>query len=114
MSKAFELQKGPKAPVLKRNGFQLCKETFGVENIDRISGSRLRELFDPSSLKPKPDQKHAEQESRRLFNKPFFVAQLRYYNIPFKSSATNPALRVLLRDAVREGKVSLLGYLYGR
>ncbi|KAM0255374.1 hypothetical protein ACHAQJ_005816 [Trichoderma viride] len=105
MSEASELQKCPEAPVLKRNGFQLFKETFSVENIDRIGGSRLRELFNPSTLKLKPvEKRHAEKESRRLFKKPFFEAQLRYYGVPFQSSAKGPTLRVLLHDAVRDGK----------
>jgi hypothetical protein len=34
-------------PVLKRQGFRLCREVFDVPGAPRIGGSRLLELFDP-------------------------------------------------------------------
>lgn len=95
----------PEVPVLKRNGFQLYKDNFSVDNIHRVSGPRLLDLFHPDTVKRRTDQTVARIEARRLFNKAFFTAQLRYYGIPFSPSAKSSTLKALLRDEVCEGKV---------
>ncbi|KAH8123423.1 hypothetical protein LI328DRAFT_156910 [Trichoderma asperelloides] len=46
----------------------------------------------------------AELDTRRLFSKAFFAAQLKYYGIPFPPSARSSTLKALLRDEVCEGK----------
>ncbi|KAL7928524.1 hypothetical protein V8C35DRAFT_332684 [Trichoderma chlorosporum] len=103
MSKTSQLQE-PLPPILKRNGFQLCDGDFTVDNIVRVHGARLQELFQPSSLRLETDQEVASAEARRLFTKPFFAAQLRYYGIPFEASSTKEDLELLLQDAVQQGK----------
>ncbi|RFU77115.1 hypothetical protein TARUN_5096 [Trichoderma arundinaceum] len=105
MSDTTELESCPEPPVLKRSGFQLCDGVFSVESVGRISGSRLHELFNPLTLRLKRDQRRAGEESRQLFRKPFFcAAQLRYYGIPFPSSASDTDLSLLLKKVVREGR----------
>ncbi|KAL6817145.1 hypothetical protein J3E69DRAFT_358364 [Trichoderma sp. SZMC 28015] len=103
MSKTSVLQE-PQPPILKRDGFQLRKGVFSIDAIDRVEGSRLHELFKPSTLRLKRDQKAATEEARRLFRRPFFAAQLRYYGVYFPSSASKLELQALLQDAVRQGK----------
>lgn len=103
MSKTSVLQE-PQPPILKRDGFQLRKGVFSIDAIDRVEGSRLHELFNPSTLRLKRDQKAATEEARRLFRRPFFAAQLRYYGVNFPSSASKLELQVLLQDVVRQGK----------
>lgn len=95
----------PQPPILKRNGFQLRNRVFSVDNIERVDGSRLHELFNPSTLRHPRDQKDTAKEAQKLFKKAFFAAQLRFYEIPFKVSSNKPQLHLLLRDAVRQGKV---------
>ncbi|KAL6816164.1 hypothetical protein V8C40DRAFT_269537 [Trichoderma camerunense] len=98
MSKTSVLQE-PQPPILKRDGFQLRKGVFSIDAIDRVEGSRLHELFNPSTLRLKRDQKAATEEARRLFRRPFFAAQLRYYGVYFPSSASKLELQALLQDA---------------
>ncbi|KAL7960328.1 hypothetical protein V8C34DRAFT_276861 [Trichoderma compactum] len=104
MSKAAEFPALPQAQVIKRKGFQFCDGVFSVNNIHRVNGSHLRELFNPSTLRLKRDQKAAADEAHGLFKKPFFAAQLRYYGVSFPPSSRTEELRILLEDAVRQGK----------
>ncbi|KAL7925236.1 hypothetical protein ACQKWADRAFT_285412 [Trichoderma austrokoningii] len=94
----------PEVPTLKRDGFQLSKDGFSVNNIQRVSGPRLLDLFHPDTIKLRIDQATARVEARNLFNKQFFAAQLKYYGIPFSPSAKSSTLKALLRDEVCEGR----------
>lgn len=98
----------PDAPVLRRGGFQLAGRAFGPSptGLGRVDGSRLQELFFPERLRLKRDQKHAAEDAKRLFKRPFFAAQLRWYGIPFRSNAAAGEMEGLLRDAVVSGQVS--------
>ncbi|KAF4955686.1 hypothetical protein FGADI_4379 [Fusarium gaditjirri] len=96
----------PKEPQVKQNGFTLTKGFFRATNGDvaLVSASRLRELFQPESLRLKRDQKEASETARQLFRKSFFAGQLRHYGIKLPKSGTTDTLRYLLRDAVLDGK----------
>ncbi|KAL6904292.1 hypothetical protein GGI43DRAFT_381975 [Trichoderma evansii] len=93
----------PEVPVLKRNGFQMCKEAFSVENIERVSGPHLLDLLHLDTIPNFSDKMIAELDTHRLFSKAFFAAQLTYYGIPFSKSAKSSTLQALLRDEVCEG-----------
>lgn len=114
MSKTSEHQSYPQSPILKRDGFQFCQGVFSVDNVGRVGGSRLHELFNPSTLRLKRDQNNAAEEARKLFKKAFFAAQLRYYGISFRSSLSSADLSSLLEDAVRQGKVKKNPHLCAR
>lgn len=101
-----EASNRPEPAVLKRKGFQVCQGIFSVLGVDRVEGSRLKELFDPESLRLKRDQKAARESAKELFKKDFFVAQLKHYGIGFASTANVSQLRDLLERAVRENRVS--------
>ncbi|ETS79927.1 hypothetical protein PFICI_07456 [Pestalotiopsis fici W106-1] len=99
----------PAAPVLRRNGFEMRGREFGptqttARREPRIDGSRLLELFFPGRLRSLRGQEEARESARDLFKMTFFVAQLRWYGIPFRSSARLPELQQLLRDAVVDGR----------
>ncbi|KAJ4268981.1 hypothetical protein NW762_003052 [Fusarium torreyae] len=96
----------PEPPAVKSNGFQVTHGRFSVipGDIDRVDGNRLRELFDPDSLRLKRDQKEASEAARLLFKKPFFAGQLKHYGINFTSSAKMGDLRELLKNAVHQGQ----------
>lgn len=96
----------PDAPVLRRGGFQLAGRVFGASptGLGRVDGSRLQELFFPERLRLKRDQKRAAEDAKNTFKKPFFAAQLRWYGIPFRSSAVAYELEGLLKDAVVSGQ----------
>ena len=98
--------KRPEPPVLKRQGFTVRERWFGVEGGSRVGGARLRELFNPQNLRIKRDQKHATEEAKKLFSKPFFAAQLRYYAIKFPSNYRIDQLKNLLKESVSAGKVT--------
>ncbi|KAL7928523.1 hypothetical protein V8C35DRAFT_317950 [Trichoderma chlorosporum] len=104
MSKACEFPTLPQPPVIRRQGFQFCDGVFSVNNVKRVGGLRLHELFNPSTLRLKRDQKAATEEAHQLFKKPFFAAQLKYYGVSFSPSSTREALQLLLKDAVHQGK----------
>ncbi|KAK1241394.1 hypothetical protein MKX08_001368 [Trichoderma sp. CBMAI-0020] len=93
----------PEVPVLKRNGFQMCKEAFTVNDIKRVSGPRLLDLLHLDTIPSSADKIIAKLEATNLFSKAFFAAQLTYYGIPFKPSAKSSTLKALLRDEVCEG-----------
>ncbi|KAF4460974.1 hypothetical protein FALBO_12234 [Fusarium albosuccineum] len=99
----------PTQPVVQRHGFQLSKGRFTRVNgdIPRIPGSRLRELFDPSSLQLPQDRMKTEQRAQQLFKKRFFSAQLDHYGIKRPRDMGKPnsgRLRELLRTAVLNGQ----------
>lgn len=102
MPQPSEPQSCPEPPIVKRNGFQIYKEVFSVGGVDRVSGSRLLELFNPTTLRLKRDQKDAAEEARKLFKKTFYVAQLKHYGVPHKASSTSTELWCALHDAVRQ------------
>lgn len=93
----------PEVPILKRNGFQMCKEAFTVDGIKRVSGLRLLDLLHLDTIPSPADKMIAKLEATNLFSKAFFAAQLTYYGIPFKPSAKASKLKALLRDEVCEG-----------
>lgn len=96
----------PEVPILKRNGFQMCKEAFTVDNIKRVNGPRLLDLLHLDTIPSLADKMIAELEATNLFSKAFFAAQLTYYGISFSPSAKSAELKALLRDEVCEGNVS--------
>ncbi|KAH8683847.1 hypothetical protein BGZ61DRAFT_455347 [Ilyonectria robusta] len=99
-----EASNRPEPAVLKRKGFQVCHGTFSVSGVDRVEGSRLKQLFYPETLRLKRDQKAARESAKELFKKDFFVAQLKHYGIEFASTAKVSQLRDLLEVAVREDR----------
>lgn len=96
----------PEVPILKRDGFQLCKDAFTVDNIKQVSGPRLLDLLHLETIPSPATRMIAELEATNLFSKAFFAAQLTYYGIPFSPSAKSSTLKALLRDEVCEGNVS--------
>jgi hypothetical protein len=107
-----QLSPCPEPPVVERDGCSLTKERFcaSIGNVERVSGSRLHELFLPETLRLKRDQKKASDEARELFErKGFFVRQLRHYGISFHPWMTKVGeQRELLMNAVAQGQVSQL------
>ncbi|PTB66931.1 hypothetical protein BBK36DRAFT_1117592 [Trichoderma citrinoviride] len=103
-SDTSQLQDAPRAPVLKRKGFQFCDGVFSINGVCRVDGPRLYQLFNPSTLEDEYDQDKAFVEARQLFKKSFFAAQLKYYGIPFQSSLPSARLSALLKGAVQLGK----------
>ncbi|KAL7946097.1 hypothetical protein V8C42DRAFT_322465 [Trichoderma barbatum] len=103
MSEVPDVQE-PQQPTLKRKGFHFCQGVLTVGYINRIDGRHLRELFKPSTVKDMRDEKKIKEKARKLFTKSFFAAQLRHYDISFQSSSSSGELRLLLKDAVSEGK----------
>ncbi|KAF5671952.1 AT hook motif family [Fusarium denticulatum] len=100
----------PEPPVVEREDFSLTKECFcaSIGNVERVNGSRLRELFWPETLRLKRDQKKASDEARELFKKKsIFAGQLRHYGISFHpKKPTVGELKELLMNAVAEGQIS--------
>ncbi|RTE72498.1 hypothetical protein BHE90_013096 [Fusarium euwallaceae] len=99
----------PTPPVVQRDGFQLRQGHFTRINGDiaRVSGSRLKELFDPSSLQLEQDRIEAERTAQQLFTKKFFLAQLSHYGIRHSRNIKNPNsghFRQVLREAVFSGR----------
>ncbi|KAK7918504.1 hypothetical protein PG985_010378 [Apiospora marii] len=95
----------PEPPVLRKNGFCLWDQTFGTtSSYPRVEGSRLRELFNSERLRYKTDQKSTVEEAKSLFRKDFFISQLRWYGVPFKSTSSSMDLKQMLRTAVENGK----------
>lgn len=97
----------PPPPVLKRAGFQLDDQRFGVPGIDRVSGERLRQLITPGLLQLMSDREVAIEEAWKLFTKPFYAAQLRYYGVKFVSSDPVARLQAQFYDAIQQGLVSV-------
>ncbi|CAI4213512.1 unnamed protein product [Parascedosporium putredinis] len=67
-------------------GFTIRQDFWGVPDHPRLDGKRLQDLLYPEKLRTAKDRKAATEDAARLFKKPFFAAQLRYYGIPFSSS----------------------------
>lgn len=100
-----EAESRPEPPVLKRKGFQLCKDRFSVANIDRVDGSILREIFNPTGLGL--GQALVWRITDKTFEKTFLKAQLRYYGISYPVFGTMHQLRDLLEVAAEQGRVSI-------
>ncbi|KAK8022489.1 hypothetical protein PG993_013256 [Apiospora rasikravindrae] len=101
----------PKRPIMKKRGFLIASSGVngGYNFIPttrglREEGCRLSELFFPERLERQQDQDSARRAAKRLFNKEFFITQLRWYGVPFKSNAKRDELEAILRTAVGEGK----------
>ena len=100
----------PEPPVLKRGGFTVREDFFGVDGHPRVSDGHLRLLF--SSQHPGPTCGIPEYaipvyaaEAQRLFSRPFFAAQLRYYGIEHMAASNRDELGDLLEEAARTGEV---------
>lgn len=96
----------PTIPKLNHAGFELVGESFGIPDVERVSGARLKQLFHPQTIPLEKDRKAAAAEAKELFKKQFFAAQLRYYDIHFGSADKVATLREQLCDAVDQGRVS--------
>ncbi|KAH0491178.1 hypothetical protein TgHK011_002620 [Trichoderma gracile] len=103
-SDTSQQQDAPQAPVLKRKGFQFSDGVFSINGISCVDGPRLHELFNPETVESEFEQHDVTVEAQRLFKKPFFAAQLKYYGIPFQSSLPVAGLSALLKEAVHLGK----------
>lgn len=90
----------PKKPVLKREGFTIKDGVITCNGHERVDGPTLETLFHPEQLPAPRNQKRAEEKAKKLFSRPFFSAQLRYYGITFPKSATEAQLKSLLDKAV--------------
>ncbi|RMJ07024.1 hypothetical protein CDV36_013387 [Fusarium kuroshium] len=73
-------------------------------NVVRANGSRLRALFNPTSLRLRQDQEKAERAAEVLSNKVFVAGQLKHYGIKFPRTAKLGFIRDILRRAVEQGK----------
>lgn len=102
----------PDEPVLKQDGFTIKNGVITCNGHERVDGLRLGALFHPERLRTQRDQKKAVEEAKRLFCRPFFAAQLRYYGISFPKSATVAQLKSLLDKAVAAQQVSGIPYLH--
>jgi len=96
----------PKLPLLKRAGFVLRGDNFGVENETRVESAQLFELFFPERLPRLQGRQATTKDAGRLFKKSFFTAQLRYYGIKFPSNATRYDLEKLLKESLLADKVT--------
>ncbi|RSM06721.1 hypothetical protein CEP52_005629 [Fusarium oligoseptatum] len=98
----------PKRPVLIdiESGFSLSAGRFMTTkgNVVRANGSRLRALFNPTSLRLRQDQEKAERAAEVLSNKVFVAGQLKHYGIKFPRTAKLGFIRDILRRAVEQGK----------
>lgn len=101
----------PDKPVLKRDGFTVRDGIVSSQGHERVDGARLEALFHPDRLRLQRDQKKAADDARRLFSRPFFAAQLRYYGIAFPKTATEAQLHSLLDKAVTAKQVHLAHHL---
>lgn len=104
----------PKKPVIKREGFTIKEGVITCNGHERVDGSRLEKLFHPERVPAPRNQKRAAEEAKRLFSRPFFAAQLRYYGITFPKSATEAQLKSLLDKAVLAQQVQAILYLHAR
>ncbi|RSL71781.1 hypothetical protein CEP53_001331 [Fusarium sp. AF-6] len=98
----------PKRPVLIdiESGFSLSAGRFMVTkgNVVRANGSRLRALFNPTSLRLRQDQEKAEKAAEALSDKVFVAGQLKHYGIKFPRTTELGFIRDILRRAVEQGK----------
>ncbi|KAF5013715.1 hypothetical protein FDECE_314 [Fusarium decemcellulare] len=92
-------------PVME-SGFSLSDGVFTASagNVARVDGSRLRALFDPTSLLVEHEPDEAAEAAAVLSNKEFVAGQLKHYGIEFSSTAKLGAIREVLRQAVDQGK----------
>ncbi|KAJ3513186.1 hypothetical protein NM208_g15221 [Fusarium decemcellulare] len=97
---------GLPALIVMESGFRLSDGVFTASagNVARVDGSRLRALFDPTSLLVEHEQDEAAEAAAVLSNKEFVAGQLKHYGIKFSSTAKLGAIREVLRQAVDQGK----------
>lgn len=67
---------------------------------EAVDNARLEKLFHPERHGNQRTQKKFQDEAKKLFSRPFFAAQLRFYGITFPRSATEAQLHSLLDKAV--------------
>ncbi|KAF4461164.1 hypothetical protein FALBO_12043 [Fusarium albosuccineum] len=96
----------PPAFIVMERGFRLSDGVFTASagNVARVDGSRLRALFNPTSLPLEHEQDEAAEAAAVLSNKEFVAGQLKHYGIKFSSTAKLGAIREVLRQAVDQGK----------
>ena len=88
----------PRTPELVRSkAFTYDKNGIKVNDIPRASILDLRLLF----------RKNAARSRVRTATKPWIMAQLQLYGIPFKKSDGARELKAVLETAVKAGKVCL-------
>lgn len=91
----------PEKPSIKRDGFLIKDGVITCNGHERVESSRLEKLFHPEraggSLRT---QKKYADEAKKLFSRPFFVGQLRFYGVSSPRSATEAQLRTLLEQAL--------------
>lgn len=92
-------------PPLERGHFAYGSNGFTVNGKAPVSPSLLRELMFPEQIKGKRLQKQRLEEARKIMTKPWIQAQLRYYEICFKSSEKVAELKVRLAESVKHGNV---------
>lgn len=90
--------KRPRTPEPARSkAFTYGRDGIKVNGIPRASILDLRLLF----------RKNAASSRKRAATKPWVVAQLQLYGIPFNKSAGVNELKSVLETAVKTGKVRL-------
>lgn len=92
-------------PPLQRGQFAYGSNGFTVNGIAPVSPSLLRELVFPEQIKGKRLQKQRLEEARKIMTKPWIQAQLRYYEIGFKSSCKVAELKMRLVESVQHKNV---------
>ena len=92
-------------PPLQRGHFAYGSNGFTVNGIAPVSQSRLRELVFPVQIKEKRLQKQRLEDAGKIMTKPWIQAQLRYYEIGFKSSCKVGELTMQLTESVQHGNV---------
>lgn len=96
----------PGKPILKRDGFTVRDGIVTTHGHELADCARLDALFHPERQRLQREQKKAADDAKRLFGRPFFAAQLRYYGIAFPKSATEAQLRSLLEKAIAARQVN--------
>ena len=88
----------PRTPEpVRSKAFTYDKDGIKANNIPRASIPDLRLLF----------RQNASSSRVRAATKPWVVAQLQLYGIPFKKSDSAKELKAVLETAVKTGKVCL-------
>ncbi|KAI0162488.1 hypothetical protein BJ166DRAFT_591353 [Pestalotiopsis sp. NC0098] len=83
---------------VSRDGFTCAWGLFYANRIERIEGSRLRQMFLP---KVTPE---ATKKLRRNFGDCFVRAQLKHYGVEFDESEISDDGRLLMQKVLEEGK----------
>ncbi|OBR13410.1 hypothetical protein CH63R_02136 [Colletotrichum higginsianum IMI 349063] len=103
----------PEPPVLERDGFQLSQDKrLTVAGIERMDSRRVAVLLHPEhypdKIRTQSDRDEILDETRRLFVKPWFAAQLTHYGIKFAAKASLDRLWKVLEKAVDSGKCDVV------